>query len=119
MIHTLRRTRLVSLLAIFCSIFGSSALGQDTHWSQSLALVYDNGLGDAMPYRLFVPPDYDPERAYPLVLFLHGAGETGTNNTSQVSVHIDNLINATQSPQYTSFRESKICGPVFLVPSRC
>ncbi len=97
------KTRIVSSLAVLCFVCGSSVLGQDTHWSESLALTYDNGLGDTMPYRLFVPPDYDAERAYPLVVFLHGAGERGTNNTSQVAVHIGNLINATQSPQYTSF----------------
>jgi poly(3-hydroxybutyrate) depolymerase len=103
MIHKPKRTKIVSSLAIFYFMFASSVLGQGTHWSQSLALIYDNGLGDTMPYRLFVPPDYESERAYPLVVFLHGAGERGTNNTSQVAVHIDNLINATQSPQYTSF----------------
>ena len=103
MIYTPKTTRVVSSLAIFCFLFGSSVLGQGTDGSQPLAFIYDNGSGDTMPYRLFVPPDYDSQRAYPLVVFLHGAGESGTNNTSQVAVHIDNLIDATQSPQYTSF----------------
>lgn len=40
--------------------------------------------GNALPYRLFRPKDYDPAKKYPLVLFLHGAGERGTNNTAQV-----------------------------------
>ena len=31
-----------------------------------------------MPYRLFVPEGYDSTKIYPLVLFLHGAGERGT-----------------------------------------
>jgi dipeptidyl aminopeptidase/acylaminoacyl peptidase len=46
--------------------------------------------GAVMPYRLFVPPNYDPQREYPLTVFLHGAGETGTNNVgpaSHVSAH--------------------------------
>lgn len=38
----------------------------------------------SMPYRLFVPDSYDPNKTYPLVLFLHGAGERGTDNTIQV-----------------------------------
>lgn len=33
-----------------------------------------------MPYRLYVPDNYDPNRSYPLVLFLHGGGERGTDN---------------------------------------
>jgi predicted peptidase len=34
----------------------------------------------ALPYRLLVPRNYDPRRAYPLVIFLHGAGERGGDN---------------------------------------
>ncbi len=30
-------------------------------------------------YLLYLPPDYDKQSAWPLVLFLHGAGERGSN----------------------------------------
>jgi predicted peptidase len=33
-----------------------------------------------MPYRLFVPGNYDPKKKYPLILFHHGGGGTGTDN---------------------------------------
>jgi predicted esterase len=36
-----------------------------------------------LPYRLFVPADYNPQEKYPLVLFLHGAGERGVDNRRQ------------------------------------
>ena len=39
------------------------------------AFTYTDPEGNVMPYRLFVPPDYDPQRKYPLVVSLHGAGE--------------------------------------------
>lgn len=38
-----------------------------------------------MPYRIFVPPGYTATQAYPLIVFLHGAGEAGTNNTAQLN----------------------------------
>jgi len=33
-----------------------------------------------MHYRLFVPPDYDAKKKYPLVLFHHGGGGAGNDN---------------------------------------
>jgi predicted peptidase len=36
--------------------------------------------GDTLPYRLFVPPEYNPDSQYPIVLFHHGGGGTGSDN---------------------------------------
>ena len=33
--------------------------------------------GQDTPFALYVPPSYAPDRAYPLILCLHGAGFTG------------------------------------------
>jgi predicted peptidase len=40
--------------------------------------------GKTIPYRLFIPPDYDTSQQYPVVLWLHGAGGVGTDNTLQI-----------------------------------
>jgi pimeloyl-ACP methyl ester carboxylesterase len=47
-----------------------------------------------LPGRLYVPPESIevPETPRPLILFMHGAGEQGTNNVSQVNSNIDNLL---------------------------
>jgi len=37
-----------------------------------------------LPYRLFVPENYDTGKSYPLVLCLHGVGECGTDNEIQI-----------------------------------
>jgi len=39
---------------------------------------------DTLPYRLLLPKNYDPAKKYPLVLFLHGAGERGNDNEAQL-----------------------------------
>jgi hypothetical protein len=39
--------------------------------------------GQKLPYRLFVPKDYDANKAYPLVLFLHHAGLAGTDSHNE------------------------------------
>jgi predicted peptidase len=71
--------------------------------NQFLAGTYtDSGTGLQLPYRLFVPLDYNPLEEYPLVLFLHGSGETGTDNTSQLS-HVDGLLTHAKMPAYSSF----------------
>lgn len=40
-----------------------------------------------MKYRLFVPKNYDNTKRYPLVGFLHGAGEVDGKNIKQVTVN--------------------------------
>lgn len=41
--------------------------------------------GDTMPFRVLLPENYDPAKKYPLVLFLHGRGESGTDNEKQLT----------------------------------
>jgi predicted peptidase len=47
-----------------------------------------------LPGRLYIPPEAaaTPATPRPLILFLHGAGEAGTNNSAQVNGNIDNLL---------------------------
>ncbi len=53
-----------------------------------LSLTFtDPATGVTMGYRLFVPENYDPARSYPLVLFLHGAGERGSDNEIQLTAN--------------------------------
>lgn len=41
--------------------------------------------GDTMPFRVLLPENYDPAKKYPLVLFLHGRGESGSDNEKQLT----------------------------------
>jgi lysophospholipase L1-like esterase/poly(3-hydroxybutyrate) depolymerase len=40
--------------------------------------------GRSLPYRILRPANLQPDHAYPLVLFLHGAGERGNDNEKQL-----------------------------------
>lgn len=41
--------------------------------------------GDTLPYRIMLPEGYDEMQRYPLVFFLHGAGERGSDNEKQLT----------------------------------
>jgi predicted peptidase len=38
----------------------------------------------SLPYRIMLPENFDPSGQYPLVFFLHGAGERGNDNEKQL-----------------------------------
>jgi len=45
------------------------------------AFVYN---GNTLPYRILYPANYDKNKKFPLLLFLHGAGERGKDNEKQL-----------------------------------
>jgi predicted peptidase len=44
------------------------------------------------PYQLYVPPEFTPERSWPVILFLHGAGEGGRDGIRQTRVGLGPAI---------------------------
>lgn len=46
-----------------------------------------------LPYRKLLPQNFDPQASYPLVLFLHGAGERGSDNSKQLTHGSDLFTN--------------------------
>ena len=54
-------------------------------------VFYDTKNGNSLPYNLYVPKDYSASKKYPVILFLHGAGEMGTDNETQIN-GIRNLL---------------------------
>ncbi len=60
----------------------SSVAAQDTSLYEKYWFVQS---GDTMPYRILFPENYDASKSYPLVLFLHGRGESGDDNEKQLT----------------------------------
>jgi predicted peptidase len=48
--------------------------------------------GETYAYSVFVPPEYTPDRAWPVILFLHGSGESGDDGFLQTEVGIGTAI---------------------------
>lgn len=48
--------------------------------------------GETYAYTIFVPPDYTPETKWPVILFLHGSGERGTDGFLPSEVGIGRAI---------------------------
>ena len=40
--------------------------------------------GDTLNYRMLLPENFDPKKEYPVLFFLHGAGERGNDNEAQL-----------------------------------
>jgi predicted peptidase len=82
---------LVGGILIFVSSAGADDTANDNSRSWAIPYlerwdvrVYQNEKGETLPYRLLRPKDYDAKRAYPLVVFLHGMGERGSDNKAQL-----------------------------------
>lgn len=79
-----------TLTAILATIFISSVLAEDMATKNQEKKVFKGRSVKAlqMEYLLFLPQSYsdDKDKRWPLMLFLHGAGERGTN-IAKVTVH--------------------------------
>lgn len=80
---------LISMIVIFCSTTGYGAFSVLAIGKSFASLSTKESYSDpfthiVMPYRLYVPQNYDDSKEYQLILFLHGAGESGTDNISQI-----------------------------------
>lgn len=83
---------LVSLLLL--STFSSVVMAQGTERYEKKTYAAQNGL--ELPYRLLLPDNFNPKNRYPLIIFLHGAGERGDDNEAQL-VHGSSMFLSKQT----------------------
>ena len=68
-------------LLFVCFIF-NSLNSQELKLYEKENFVYKN---DTLNYRILKPLNYNPNEQYPVHLFLHGSGERGNDNSSQLT----------------------------------
>lgn len=83
---------------LFCIAGFSSAQITDFQ-----AKTYADSIGNKLHYRLLKPANYDSTKSYPLVLFLHGAGERGNDNFSQLKWGVYHFAEPEMREQYPAF----------------
>lgn len=89
--------RLHSIVVLFILVLALLALMLPTSvLAQENVQFFTDHSTTGLPGRLFVPPEA-ANGPRPVVVFLHGAGERGTNNTAQINGNINNLLSEVQS----------------------
>lgn len=68
------------ILCAFLFLTSIMAMGQKELFKKK-EFIYK---GDTLLYRVLFPENYDKNKSYPLVLFLHGSGERGNDNEKQL-----------------------------------
>lgn len=71
----------------------------------------DSETGKILPFRLYLPDGYDENGAYPVLLFLHGAGQRGTDNVQHITYALPGLFNDLDSPVYGAIVVCPQCPP--------
>ena len=72
----MRLSRLLPAVGLFLGLALLPARADDKPKTGFIDKTYKNADGSESPYVLFVPHGYDGTKEYPIILFLHGAGET-------------------------------------------
>jgi predicted peptidase len=65
--------------------------------------------GQTLKYRLLKPAPYNADRKYPLVIFLHGAGERGSDNKAQLKHGMADFCKAKWRDKYPCYVVAPQC----------
>lgn len=105
----------MSVAALFLCLAGTAAVelpGEDIiSLFEARKLVYTGGeyTSEEFQYRLLKPRQIEPGRKYPVILFLHGAGERGADNKAQLKY----------LPEWLASDENREKYPCFLIVPQC
>ena len=103
--HNIMKKTFLLLSALLLSAFVLSA--QEEYERK----VFISAEGDSLQYRLLEPENMKADEAYPLVLFLHGAGERGRDNNIQLSHGGQMFLNPANREKHPAFVIFPQCPP--------
>ena len=83
--------KLLAVIALWFVWLNVATAGGDKEHG-FLHRVHHDADGKAAKYVLFVPHDYTDAKEFPLILFLHGRGESGSDGQKQAKVGIGPAI---------------------------
>lgn len=91
--------KLILLLSVLL-LFSLEFVAAQDEYERS---VFVSSLGDSLNYRLLEPEVMQAGEKYPLVLFLHGAGERGNDNEKQLTHGGQMFLNPVNREKYPAF----------------
>src|SRR3954452_989063 len=80
------------LAAVLLGLLPAFVLADDKPATGFVNKTFKNADGHESPYVVFVPKDYDGSKPYPVILFLHGSGETKGGSKQPVDVGIGTAV---------------------------
>jgi len=80
------------LLTLAVALIAAPAFAQDKPRTGFVDAKFKNKDGSESPYVVFVPHSYDPEKQLPVILFLHGSGETKGGTKMPIDVGLPPAI---------------------------
>jgi predicted peptidase len=86
----MNRRAFLILAACAASLTSLSARAADTPTGFLNRVIEADG--KSIPYVVYVPKDFSPEKKWPVILFLHGSGERGTDGLKQSQVGIGTAL---------------------------
>lgn len=71
-----------NIFALILCLSGISVYGQNLSEFKKEQLITGS---DTLPYRILYPENFDANKRYPVIFFLHGSGERGNDNEKQLT----------------------------------
>lgn len=94
-------------LSFFLIFLGISTLTAQNEMFLKKEYIYQS---DTLRYRILFPDNYDSKKSYPLVFFLHGSGERGSDNEKQLKHGAGLFTNPENRAKYPSIVLFPQCG---------